>query len=664
MRPDPRLSEIERLLGSDPAGALARAEELLTSVPDEPMALTFQGVAHRLLGNPHAAADVLARVCERWPDAPFPHLQLGLALREGHHDQRAVDAMRRALAIKPDFADAWLALADLSIAMGRGPDANHAFAGYVRHSMEQPLLRAAAAALRDNRTPEAESILRRRLERHPLDVAALAMLADVAARSGNPESASQLLTRCLELAPGYTAARHNLAVTLLRLERLDEALAQLERLLADEPAQVAARTLKAAVLQRLGHYAPAIELYESLTRDKPDEPGLWTSFGHALRALGRRERSIEAYRKAIALAPAYGEAYWSLANLKTVQLSDADVEAMQAQLRRPDLSDGDRIHFEFALGKALEDRSRFEASFRHYAAGNRLRRRTTPYDPNVLTDLVRRSRASLTARYFAERSGWGSTSRAPIFVVGLPRSGSTLVEQILSSHTAVEGTTELTALPELARSLLDRPGEGGSAYPDVLGTLDAQAAVALGEAYLERTRAHRKSAAPHFIDKMPNNFAHLGLIQIILPGARIIDVRRHPLACGFSLFKHLFADGQPFSYDLDDIARCYCDYVELLTHYDAVLPGRVHRVHYEALVSDTESEVRRLLDYCGLPFEASCLAFYDNARAVATPSSEQVRAPIFTEALHQWRNYEPWLEPLLRRLAPFTSCYPAVPALG
>ncbi|MDB5493872.1 MAG: hypothetical protein JWP86_1209, partial [Phenylobacterium sp.] len=363
-----------------------------------------------------------------------------------------------------------------------------------------------------------------------------------------------------------------------------------------------------------------------------------------------------AYKKSLELAPGLGDAYWSLANLKVAALGPADEAAMLAALRRTDLGADDRLHLHYALGKALEDRGEHPAAFEHYAKGAALRRAETPYDAAETTAVLRRAESLFTADFFAERAGAGSPSPAPIFIVGLPRSGSTLVEQILASHSQVEGTMELPDIALIAQELI-RSGAGGAGatYPDLLASLDAGQLANLGEAYLERTRVQRKSGRPFFVDKMPNNFHHIGLIQLILPRARIIDARRHPLGAGFSAFKQHFAHGHAFSYDLTDLGRYYRDYVELMAHFDAVLPGRIHRVIYEDLVEDTEREVLRLLDACGLPFEDGCLRFYENGRAVRTVSSEQVRRPIFRQGLDQWRAYEPWLEPLQAALGPASS---------
>jgi tetratricopeptide (TPR) repeat protein len=644
-----RLSLVEQLLSSDPARADAQAAELLAIAPGHPMALLFQGIARRLLGNAASAVEILSPLCQRWPDAPLAHLQLGLALRATGANGLAVQTLRRAVAIKTDFSDAWLALADLLTAMGDVAGADLAFATYIRHSARDPSLAEPAQALRENRTADAEALLRRHLERHPNDVVALCMLADVAVRHGRVATAETLLKACLQLAPSYRLARHNYAVALMRLDRPGDALREADRLLAEEPDNAAFRNLRGAICMQMAEYEEAAKSFEQVLQQHPEQPRVWASLGHVLRTIGRRDECIAAYRKAIALAPEFGEAYWNLANLKTLGIGDPELEAMRAQLERADLGADDRVHFHFAIGKALEERCAFEESFRHYAEGNRLRRQALRYNPDDLTELVRRSKALFTQEFFAERSGWGTESSGPIFIVGLPRAGSTLVEQILASHSAVEGTMELPHITGIAKSLAERAG-GPRNYPEALAALKHEEFRERGNAYLEGTRAQRKRGTPFFLDKMPNNFAHLGLIHLILPNARIVDVRRHPLACGFSLFKHLFAHGQNFSYTLEDIARYYREYVELMVHFDAVVPGRVYRVVYESLVADTEAEVRRLLDYCGLPFEPACLSFYENKRAVSTPSSEQVRRPIFREALEHWRHYEPWLGPLKAQL--------------
>jgi len=505
----------------------------------------------------------------------------------------------------------------------------------------------------------AEALLRAHLKQYPTDVVAIRMLAEVAARLGRYGDSETLLQRCLELAPGFHAARHNLAVVLHRQNRPADALREVDRLLQGDPGNAGARNLKAAILARIGEVQQSAEIYGRILEEHPGHPKIWQSYGHSLKTAGRQQESIAAYRRSIELAPAFGEAYWSLANLKTFRFSDDDIRAMRDQLAADDAAIEDLFHFHFALGKALEDSGDYAVSFEHYAEGNRLRRSVIDYDAEDLSGYVRRSRALLTEDFFASRRGLGSPAADPIFIVGLPRAGSTLVEQILSSHSLVEGTQELPDLGVIARQLAGRKKRSEpSLYPEAMTGLGADELRALGERYLEQTRIQRRTALPFFIDKMPNNWEHLALIHLILPNAKVIDARRHPMSCCFSVFKQHFARGQRFSYDLGELGRYYRDYVDLTAHIDSVLPGRVHRVHYERMVEDTEGEVRRLLDYCGLPFEESCLRFYENERAVRTASSEQVRRPIYRDALEQWIHYEPWLGPLRDALGPVLTGYP------
>ncbi len=516
-----------------------------------------------------------------------------------------------------------------------------------------PDLIDAALALHDNRLPEAERGLKAYLKRDPFDARAIRMLAELAGRIGRLKDAESLLRRAVELAPGFTAARANLALVLYRQNRADEALAELDTLVAAEPDHPGHANLKAAALGRLGAFEEAIALYERVLALAPDQPKLWMSYGHMLKTVGRQADGIAAYRRALALRPALGEAWWSLANLKTVRFDDADIAAMAAALADPAIGDDDRLHLDFALGKAFEDRRDADRSFAHYAAGNALRRTQLVYDADETARFVDDCIALTTPEFFAQRAGWGCDARDPVFVLGMPRAGSTLVEQILASHPAIEGTTELPDLPALARRIAD--------YPHGLAALTAQQARAMGEEYLRRSAVQRRSDRPRFVDKLPNNWAHVVLIRLILPHATIIDARREPRACCFSNFKQHFARGQAFSYALDDMGRYYRDYVRLMAHLDAVQPGRVHRVIHEALVADTEREVRRLLDACGEPFDAACLSAHETERAVRTASSEQVRQPIYAGGDRAWRPFAAHLGALDAALGDLVRTYPSVP---
>jgi len=658
---DAALAHASRLLAVDPTLAAEQASEVLRVVEGHPVALLLLGASHNARGDAGRAVEILAPLAASQPRSAAVHLELALALGRAGRTEEAVASLRQALALKPELPRAWQALGDHLSAMGDGEGADAAYAAHVRHSVRDPRLMAAASALADNRIPDAEALLRAHLRQHPTDVAALRMLAEVAARLGRQEDAEALLERCLELAPNFHAARQNYAMVLHRGNKPAEALVEIEKLLAVDALNPGYRNLKAVVLCRTGDYTPAIAIYEQLLAEYPRQSRVWLSLGHALKTAGFTERAIAAYRKAIAIEPGFGDAWWSLANLKTVRFDEADIAAMRAQLQRGDLGAEHRLHLDFALGKALEDAGEYEASFAHYAAGNAQRLRLVPYRAGDTTARLRRSQQVYTREFFEGRAGYGSGAPDPIFIVGLPRAGSTLIEQILSSHSMVEGTMELPEVISIVR-MLRQQGEGGDTpYHETLATLGAGEVRALGEQYLERTRIHRRSGVPFFIDKMPNNFAHIGFIQLALPNAKIIDARRHPLACGFSAFKQQFARGQNFSYSLEDIGRYYRDYVELMAHFDAVLPRRIHRVFYEDMVSDTEAQVRALLDYCGLPFEEACLRFFENDRPVRTASSEQVRRPIYREGVEHWKHYEPWLGPLKAALGPVLDAYPAVP---
>jgi hypothetical protein len=401
----------------------------------------------------------------------------------------------------------------------------------------------------------------------------------------------------------------------------------------------------------LGHNDRATAIISSLIADFPDDESVWMSYGHQFRIAGRLADAIAAYRRATELAPEFGEAWYALANLKTFRFTAEDIAAMQAQLARSELGNADRLHFEFALGKAFEDKKDYEASFAHYARGNALRRASVSYDESSTTQFVERCEALFTPEFFASRAGVGCPARDPIFIIGLPRSGSTLLEQILASHSLVEGTRELPDVPGFALELgILGTNERPPSYPQSLSALSSADLTALGERYLAQTRPHRIQGRRYFIDKMPNNFLHIGLVQLILPNARIVDARRSPLGCCFANFKQHFQSGVWFSYSLRDVSHYYRDYVRLMAHFDAVLPGRVHRVVYENLVTDFDSEVRRLLDYCGLPFEEQCLRFYETRRSIQTVSSEQVRTPLYGDGVDQWRHYEPWLGELKEAL--------------
>ena len=630
------------ILAADSAAAQREAEAILALSPGDPRALLVLASARRRQGDVASALSILSPLVEAHPRAAHSHYELGCALAARGQPAQAMAALRQAVALKPDLAEAWRVLGQLLFAEGDNRAADAAFAARDRALVRDPALAPAAEALYRGRPQEAEQRLRNLLTVRPNDAAALRLMAQALGRLGRHRDAGTLLDHALRLEPAHDGSRLAYANALFRQQKAVEAMAELAPLLAKHPSEPAYLNLRAGCLTLLGDFKQAIAVYETLLTDHPKQPKIWLNYGHALRAVGRRSDAVAAYRQAIALAPGYGEAYWGLADLKVEPLPIDDEKAIGGQFGRSDLGEEDRLHLHYALGKALDDRGQYAAAFDHYAKGAQIRLRTSGHDPGQLPATLARDKVAFSRAFFSERQGWGTPAEDPVFVVGLPRSGSTLIEQILASHSMVEGTMELSDIGIIAKDL----GWPGADYIAAVANLNAAAAQTLGERYLQRTRVYRQLGLPRFVDKMPNNFQYLGLIHLILPNARIVDARRQPLAACFSAFKQHFAQGQEFSYDLAELGRYYRDYVDIMEHFDRVLPGRVHRMIYEDVVEDTEAEVRRLLDYCGLPFEEACLRFYDTDRAVRTVSSEQVRRPIFRAGLEHWRNYEPFLDPL------------------
>ncbi|PAL22301.1 tetratricopeptide repeat-containing sulfotransferase family protein [Sphingopyxis sp. GW247-27LB] len=566
----------------------------------------------------------------------------------------------------PTAAEAHRIAAHALRALGREGEAQDASLAAVGAAIHDPAMIEAALALAENRLPDAEGALRARLKADATDVAAIRMLAEVAGRIGRYGDAEKLLSRALELAPGFGAARANLATVYYKQNRYAEAVETLDAVLGEDPDNPAHANLKAAALGRIGGYDEAIALYEELTRRFPDHAKLWMSYGHMLKTVGRQEESIAAYRHALAADPGLGELWWSLANLKTIRFDAGDRAAMEAALDGADTTDrgrdDDRLHLHFALGKAHDDAGEAEAAFRHYAAGNAIRAGQLGYAAAETTAIVDAAIGAFTADFFADRTGSGDPAPDPIFILGMPRAGSTLVEQILASHSAIEGTMELPDIPALALGFGRETLGEGSRWVEAIADASPEKLAEMGAAFLRRTRVQRKTGKPFYIDKLPNNWLYVPLIRLILPNAKIVDARRHPLDCCWSNFRQHYAKGQAFSYGLAEMGAYYRDYVRLMAHVDAVQPGAVHRVIHEALLDDPEAEVRAMLAFLGQPFEADCMAFHANARAVRTASSEQVRRPINRDGVGQWQAYDAWLDPLREALGPVLGAYPRIPA--
>ena len=639
------------LLAQDPARAEEWARAALKQQPDDPRVLLILGSAHRRLGDPEAAYRVLAPLAQSHPRAAHTHYELGATLVALGHTAEAIAVLRRTTMLNPDLPEAWRALGEQLFREGEASAAEEAFAQQFRASVRNPALRTAAKALSLGHLTEAENELRAYLTAHPNDREASHLMGAALIRLGRSAAAEVALRHCLELDANQDGARFAYADALLHQQKGAEALLQAQHLLQRKPDDPAYLNLLAASLGLIGDDQRALEIYKRLSEEYPKQPRIWLNYGHALRTVGKSHEAVAAYRRCIALAPNLGDAYWSLANLKVATFTPDEEATMLAQIARPDLGADDRLHLHYALGKALEDRGDLRVLVRSLPAGRSHAARF---------DSVRRRRhhgvgAEIEGRFHRPVLCRSRQRRRPVSCTHLHRgiAAVRLDADRADSCQSFPGRRHAgTPGYRLHRARPRMDDAAGDEYPARVTTLDDGRLAALGHLFLDRTRVHRKLDRPFFIDKMPNNFLHIGLIRLILPNAKIIDARRHPLGACFSTFKQHFAQGQPFSYDLGDLGRYYRDYVDLMGHFGAALPGRIHRVVYEDLVEDTETIVRGLLDYCGLPFEDTCLKFYENDRSVRTVSSEQVRRPIFRDGISQWRHYEPWLAPLKEALGP------------
>ncbi len=666
--PAQALARIAQLLPSRPDEALAQAEALLRETPGLAPAELLACEALCRLGEPARALPRLDALARRDPKVPAVQWHLAQAAMAAGQAPRAVAALEALTRLQPGISSGWFLLARALRELGRDDDAWRADLSGVHASARDPELVQAAMAMNAQRIEDGIALLEARLAQRGEDAPAVRLLGEMHWRQGNMGTALARAERAVELAPGFDLARDFLIRLLLQNNRLEEALAHAEILVASPVETPAHALILASVLVRVGDHARAEALYREILAQRPQQAQVWQNLGHVLKTTGQQGAAIEAYREAVAQRPTMGEAWWSLANLKTARLDAADIAAIEAALASIEPGakehEEDLFHLHFALGKAFEDTGEYARSFAHYDTGNRLRRALIAHDPQGFSNEVAATAKTFTAPFLAKMGPGGCPDPDPIFIVGLPRSGSTLVEQILSSHSRIEGTLELPEMMIIASRLQSRVDEGE--FPDfaaMVASLTARDRVRLGEEYIAKTRVHRKSDKPLFLDKMPNNWQHVGLIRLILPNARIIDARRHPMACCFSGWKQHFARGQTFSYDLADIARYYHDYVGLMAAFDEAAPGAVHRVIYEDMVRSTEREIRALLAYLDVPFEQACLDFHTNARAVRTASSEQVRQPIFTSGMDGWKKYETWLDPLAQALGPIARIYPQ-PAPG
>ncbi len=647
---------IRLLNGGDAEGAIAVCREALAEDPDDINFTALMGAVLLKSRRLDEAEEQLRRAIALAPSFAKPHEDLGLLLLQQRRSEEAEAVLRRAVTLDPDLEQAHFQLGRALLANGKSDEADEAFERCFALNPEKGRLAEAARLHRSGKVEDAERLYRRVLKDNPKNVTALRLLGVIAMQSGHPENAEELLSKAVRLAPDFTGAIIDLGRLHQDQHRLAEAIECFGKAVETDPRSSHAHFLLAAALAPAARTAAAAAAYRRAIELKPEHAGAWLGLGHTLKTLGRQPEAIEAYRECIRLKPANGESWWSLANLKTYPLGDEDIRAMEAALETPDLNEQSEVNFLFALAKAWEDREDYGRAWHYYDKGNRRQRMRENYDP-VQTEVNNDAIVEVfTEEFLAVNEGIGCDDPAPIFIVGLPRSGSTLIEQILASHSQVEGTAELPYLGRVATSL-NRNRADGVNYPQAVRELKGPNFEALGRRYLEHASLHRVEGLHRFIDKMPNNFPNVGFAHLILPGAKIIDARRHPMDSCLSCYRQLFARGQTFTYDLTEIGEYFLQYQRMMDHWHAVLPGRVLTVQYEELVSDFDNQVRRLLDYCELPWEEACLNFHETDRPVRTASSEQVRQPIYQGAVGFWRRYEQHLDELAEVLEPVLGRY-------
>ncbi|MDH3439626.1 MAG: sulfotransferase [Gammaproteobacteria bacterium] len=625
------------------AKVIDTCEKALDIAPGDSRFEFMQGAALRRAGDYNKADALLRRTVESVPALATAHLELGLNFLSLGSLSAARRSLEQAVSIDATLRPAWIALCEIRSAEGDHPGAAEAYRRSLRTIEMDPVLQKAFELHAKGRVGVAEGICREYLRQRPMDVDAIRLLAQIGIDLGVVDEAIKLLERCLELAPDFHFARSNYVTALGRQQRFDKALEEMARLEKADPGNFAYMSQSAALLSMAGKFDDAHEKFRAVIKRAPDNPRLLTNFGHSLRYGGKGDEAIDTYLQAIEADPGAGEAWWSLANLKTFKFEDEQVADMRDRLATLEGTSPDKYHLAFALGKALEDAKNYDESFSAYMTGNEIKRQFSAYDRDDTSARVDAAIEQTSADWF---DGTGHDSDEPIFIVGLPRAGSTLLEQILASHSQVEATAELPFIGQAATDISGRRKRTDDIiYPGIIQDLAEEQREAFGQQYLARAMTYRKGK-PHFIDKLPNNFMHIALIKRILPNATIIDARREPMAACFANLKQLFAEGQEFTYSQEDIANYYADYIRLMDHWHEILPGQILTVQYEDVVDDLETQVRRLLDHCGLEFEESCVRYYEKDRAVRTASSEQVRQPIYRDAMKQWQNYEAHLGPI------------------
>ena len=640
----------QQIATGDIPGAIASLDSLDPEKRSSVEGLYLSAVCHRYLRNSALSLEALDQLQKVAPEYGRGHQERGHLLRDMGRDEGALQAYRQACAHNPALIASWRAQLEIYKARGVSTGHGHIAAQVDRlGKLPKPLL-ASSDMLHEGRLLKAEQICRSFMQKNPKNIEGMRILAEIGVRFGVLDEAQFLLESAITFDPDDIQIRIDLIQVLRDRQRYEKAFEETGKLLQMNPNNLQFQSLYAILCMQLGDFDNAINYFDRIIERSPKDPITHVSRGHALKTKGDFSEAVISYRKASKNQPLHCEAYYALSNLKTYRFSDEEVEAMQHIANDARVSGQNEVYLNFALGKAFEDRKNFDLAFSHYAFGNSTKAALVNYDSDNTTKQTQDQIDACGKMLFEKFRNMGNGAADPIFIVGLPRAGSTLLEQILSSHSLVEGTAELPDILTLS-GRLRRKGkrQGNKPYPYNLHDLDVKTLRRFGDDYMRDTEIHRTDT-PFFIDKMPNNFRHIGLIKLILPNAKIIDARRHPMACCFSGFKQLFGEGQFFTYSLEDIGRYYRDYVELMDHWDRVLPDQVLLVQYEDVVADLESQVRRILDYCNLPFESACLSFHKTERAVRTPSSEQVRQPIYREGLEQWRYFDHHLEPLRQAL--------------
>lgn len=656
------LIDIKKLMQVGDFAASERSLNLLVSkVPSNGDVLYMLAVCYRYQKRYSEALDTLRKLRFSVPDHSRAYQEIGHVYRAMNQIDAALNSYSQAVLINPALEASIRCQIEVLREVNRS-DLALRLADLERDLLElratPPPLIAVTDLISQGKLVKAEKLCKAFMLKNPKHIEGMRLLADIAVRLGVLEDAEFLLETAVKFSPLSTKPRIDYIQVLRKQQKYETALSHAKVLVEQEPKNPQFQSVFAVESMQSGDYDTALRTFDSILKILPEEPATLTSRGNALKTQGKKEEAIDSYRRAIKKYPAHGEAYYSLANLKLFTFTDTEIAAMESQEQNPGVSHMARIYLDFALGKAYEDMGDYDKAFSYYERGNSFKRSQSRYVSEDLTAEFKAQAEVFSQSFVQIHTDSGFDAPDPIFIVGLPRSGSTLLEQILASHSKVDGTMELPNILSLAQKL--RRGDkmsGTSHYPSVLKTMDAESLRSFGEAYINDTKVHR-GHAPFFIDKMPNNFRHIGLINLILPNAKIIDARRHPMGCCFSAFKQLFHEGQEFSYGLKEVGTYYKDYVDLMDHWDKVLPGKVLRVQYEEVVADLETQVRRILDYCGLDFEDSCVSFYQTDRAVRTPSSEQVRQPIYKSGVEQWKNFEGNLDPLKQSLGPVLKRYP------